>query len=216
MNSAPNLSGPDVVDSKPAVPPLILASASPSRRAMLEAAAVPFTHRAARIDETEIKLAMRQEKADAMAVAETLAELKACRISQKEPTALVIGADQILTCGDVWFDKPADLDQAAGHLRALSGRSHDLSTCVCLAKGGRRIWHHRESARLTLRPLSDSFIRSYLAAVGEAALTSVGGYRLEGRGTQLFSKIEGDFFTILGLPLLPLLAVLRSHGVIEE
>lgn len=199
-----------------AVPQLILASASSSRRALLAAAAVPVRCIAASIDEAEIKLAMRQEKAGAMAVAETLAELKACRISQKEPGALVIGADQMLTCGDVWFDKPVDLDQAAGHLRALSGRSHKLLTCVCVAQDGRRIWHHRASATLTMRVLSDRFIESYLAAVGDAALNSVGAYQLEGRGAQLFAAVEGDFFTILGLPLLPLLEFLRAYGVIER
>ena len=206
----------DDLETAGAAPPIILASASVSRRALLENAGVPARCMAARIDEEEIKLALRQEQADAMAAAETLAELKACRVSQKEPEALVIGADQILTCGDVWFDKPADLDQAAGHLRALSGRSHKLLTCVCVARDGRRIWHHRDSAGLTMRHLSDGFIRSYLAAVGERALDSVGAYQLEGRGAQLFAKIEGDFFTILGLPLLPLLEFLRGHGAIER
>lgn len=197
-------------------PRLILASASPSRRGLLERAGVSARYAVARVDEAEIKLAMRQEGATALSVAETLAELKATRLSQKEPAALVIGADQILTCGDVWFDKPVDLDQAAGHLRALSGRSHNLMTCVCVAQEGRRIWHHRESCELTMRKLSDSFIKAYLAVVGEAVLTSVGAYQLEGRGAQLFAKVEGDFFTILGLPLLPLLDFLRGHGVIER
>jgi len=197
-------------------PSLILASASASRRALLEGAGVPVSCQPARIDETEIKLAMRQEKADALAVATTLAELKACRVSQRNPGSLAIGADQILTCGDVWFDKPVDLDQAAGHLHALSGRTHRLLTCVCVAKDGRRIWHHQDSAQLTMRPLSAGFIEGYLAAVGERALESVGAYQLEGRGAQLFAKIEGDFFTILGLPLLPLLEFLRGHGAIER
>ena len=193
---------------------LILASASRSRRELLERAGVPADRMPAEVDETEIKLALRQEQADALTVAETLAELKACRISQRESEALVIGADQMLTCGDVWFDKPRDQDQAAGHLRALSGRTHRLETCVCVALGGRRIWHHRDSANLTMRPLSDSFIDAYLTALGSRALESVGAYQLEGLGAQLFSKVEGDFFTILGLPLLPLLEFLRGHEVI--
>lgn len=197
-------------------PPLILASASSSRRGLLKRAGIAASCIAAQVDETEIKMAMRQEGADALSVAETLAELKACRISQKEPAALVIGADQILTCGDVWFDKPVDMDQAAGHLRALSGRRHSLLTCVCVARGGRRIWHQRETANLTMRTLSDGYIQRYLGVVGEAALTSVGAYQLEGRGAQLFAKIEGDFFTILGLPLLPLMDFLRGYGVIEK
>ena len=195
-------------------PRLILASASRSRRALLEGAGVMVTSKPAQIDEDEIKLAMRAEGAAAIEVAEALAELKALRVSQQDQEALVVGADQILICGDLWFDKPADLDHAAGHLRALSGKSHELLTCVCVARGGSRIWHHRARATLVMRPLSEVYIRDYLSALGPRALESVGAYQLEGLGAQLFSRVEGDFFTILGLPLLPLLEFLRSHEVI--
>jgi septum formation protein len=200
--------------SNSTAPRLILASASRSRRELLESAGVMVTSKPAQIDEDEIKLAMRAEGAAAIEVAETLAELKALRVSQQDREALVVGADQILTCGDLWFDKPADLDHAAGHLRALSGKSHELLTCVCVARGGSRIWHHRARATLVMRPLSEAYIRDYLSALGPRALESVGAYQLEGLGAQLFSRVEGDFFTILGLPLLPLLEFLRSHEVI--
>ena len=128
---------------------------------------------------------------------------------------LVIGADQMLECEGVWFDKPESLAEAADHLAKLGGRSHTLISCACVVRDGARLWHHIDRARLTMRPLSQAFIASYIEQVGEAALTSVGAYQLEGHGAQLFSKIEGDYFTILGLPLLPLLDFLRHHGVIE-
>ena len=195
---------------------MILASASGTRRRILDHAGVAFTAQAAGVDEDAVKTALRAEGAAAIEAAESLAELKALRLSQLHPDALVIGADQILLCGDVWFDKPADLDQAAAHLRALSGKSHSLETALCLLRGGQRIWHHRAAPRLTMRRFDDDFIAGYLAAVGEAALTSVGAYQLEGRGAQLFSRIDGDFFTILGLPLLPLLDILREQGVLER
>jgi len=195
---------------------VILASASGTRRRILENAGVAFTAEAASVDEDTVKTALRAEGAAAIEAAESLAELKAQRVSQLHPDALVIGADQILLCGDQWFDKPADMDQAAAHLRALSGKTHSLETALCLLRGGRRIWHHRAAPRLTMRLFDDDFIADYLAAVGEAALTSVGAYQLEGRGAQLFSRIEGDFFAILGLPLMPLLDILREQGVLQR
>lgn len=195
---------------------LVLASGSASRRRLLEAAGVPFEAATAAVDEDEVKLAMKAEGADAFAVAEALAELKAQRVSPRFPGALVLGADQMLVCEGAWFDKPADLAGAAEHLRRLSGRPHHLLTALCLLRDGTRIWHHRDRAELTMRPLSEAAIQDYLAEVGEAALSSVGGYQLEGRGIQLFQTISGDFFGILGLPLLPLLDMLRNHGVIPE
>ncbi len=193
---------------------LVLASGSASRRRLLEAAGVPFEAATAAVDEDEVKLAMKAEGADAFAVAEALAELKAQRVSPRFPGALVLGADQMLVCEGAWFDKPADLAGAAEHLRRLAGRPHHLLTALCLLRDGTRIWHHRDRAELTMRPLSEAAIQGYLAEVGEAALSSVGGYQLEGRGIQLFQSISGDFFGILGLPLLPLLDMLRNHGVI--
>ena len=194
---------------------VILASASPSRRALLENAGLAIRAEPAMVDEAEVKTSLRAEGADAAQVAETLAELKAQRIARRHGGALVIGADQMLECDGAWLDKPATLDDAARHLATLGGRSHTLISCACVVRDGVRLWHHIDRARLTMRPLSKGFIASYLDQVGEAALTSVGAYQLEGRGAQLFSKIEGDYFTILGLPLLPLLDFLRQQGVVE-
>ncbi len=203
------------IGSPPAdAPRLVLASASPSRAAVMRHAGIAAEIDPARVDEDEIKVSLKAEGADAAAVAETLAELKAHTVSRRHPGALVIGADQMLDCEGAWFDKPADLDQAAGHLRALSGRPHVLISCVCVVADGSRLWHHLARARLTMRPLSEAFIADYLAAVGPAALSSVGAYQLEGLGAQLFSKVEGDYFTILGLPLLPLMDFLRNHGAL--
>lgn len=193
---------------------LILASGSVTRQTMLRAAGVEVVCEKPAVDEDEVKHALRAEGAKAIQVADTLAELKAQRVSRRHRDAYVIGADQMLECGGIWFDKPADADHAFAHLRALSGRSHALISAVVVCRGGERIWGENDSARLTIRDLSDEFIRSYLAAIGPAAFESVGAYQLEGRGAQLFTRVEGDFFTILGLPLLPLLAFLRLHGLI--
>jgi len=195
-------------------PRLILASASPSRAAVLRQAGLPALSEPAQVDETEVKAALQAEGAGAREVAETLAELKAQKVSRRRPGAFIIGADQMLECEGVWFDKPADLAEAAEHLRSLSAKTHSLISAVCVVHDGARLWHHTDEARLTMRPLSEDFITAYLAAVGPAALTSVGAYQLEGVGAQLFARVEGDFFTILGVPLLPLMDFLRGHGVI--
>lgn len=197
-------------------PPLVLASASSSRAALMRRAGLAAVSEPARVDESEVKASLADEGADAAAVVETLAELKAQKVSRRHPGALVIGADQLLDCDGTWFDKPADLAQAASHLRALSGRTHMLVSCACVVRDGTRLWHHVDRARLEVRPLSDRFIADYLAAVGPAALDSVGAYQLEGLGAQLFARVEGDYFTILGLPLLPLLDFLRNHGVVPS
>lgn len=197
-------------------PKVVLASASPSRRMLLANAGVDCDFDAAAVDEEELKASFRAEGAGAAEVAEALAELKARHVSRRHPGALVIGADQMLDCEGTWFDKPPDLEHAAGHLRALSGRSHSLLSAVCVLRDDERLWHHVEEARLTMRPLGDDFIAGYLAAVGEAACASVGAYQLEGRGAQLFSRVEGDYFTVLGLPLLPLLDFLRNHGAVPR
>jgi septum formation protein len=195
---------------------VILASASPSRTRLLAAAGVAHVAVPALIAEDTVKQSLRAEGASPLEVAETLAELKALRVSAQHPGRLVIGADQMLVCGDDLLDKPEDLDRAARHLALLSGRAHELPTAAVVVLDGRRIWHHRDTPRLTMRPLSDTFIADYLGAVGDAALSSVGAYQLEGRGAQLFEKIEGDFFTILGLPLLPLLGFLRARGALAQ
>lgn len=194
--------------------PVVLASASPSRRQLLESAGLCVEISAAAIDESEVKQSLAAEGASALQTAETLAELKAGRLSRGRPGALVIGADQMLDCNGTWFDKPRDRDQAAGHLKALSGRTHTLETSVCVVQDNERLWHHNETARLTMRSFDDDFIARYLDLSGEAVLNSVGGYCLEGYGVHLFTRVEGDFFTILGLPLLPLLTFLRDRGAI--
>lgn len=196
-------------------PSLVLASASPTRRRLLAEAGLVFEALPAAVDEAEVKASLAGEGATAAQAAETLAELKALSVSRRRPGALVIGADQLLECEGRWFDKPADRAAAALQLRALSGRRHSLRTAVCLLRDGTRLWHHNATAVLTLRPLSDDFLEAYLEAAGAAVLGSVGAYQLEGLGAQLFSRVEGDFFTILGLPLLPLLEILRAQGVLR-
>ena len=191
----------------------MLASASRSRLELLRRAGLQLRAEPARIDEAEVKTSLRAEQADAAAAAETLAELKAVKVSRRVPGALVIGGDQILECEGRWFDKPPDRAGAAAHLRALGGKTHTLATAACVVRDGIRIWHHREAPRLTMRPLDEAFIESYLEAAGPEVLETVGAYRLEGLGAQLFTKVSGGYFTILGLPLLPLLGFLREHGV---
>lgn len=181
---------------------------------MLERAGIDITVMSAAVDEAAVKKAAAAEGIEAAALAERLAGMKAMRGAMRHPGALVIGADQVLDHEGEWFDKPRDLTEAAAHLRRLRGSSHTLATSVCCARDGRLVWHHAEMPRLTMRELPDSFIAEYVAYEGEALLASVGAYRLEGRGIQLFDRIEGDFFTILGLPLLPLLAFLRTGRLI--
>ena len=195
-------------------PTLVLASASAARAMLLRRAGVPFRVDAAGIDEAEAKRSLESEGADAAALATALAELKALRVSRRQPGALVLGADQILECNGVRFDKPPDLAHARAQLRALSGRTHALVSAAVVVRDGERLWHATDLARLTMRPLGEAFIDGYLGRVGKTALQSVGAYQLEGLGAQLFTKVEGDHFTILGLPLLPLLDFLRGHGVV--
>ncbi len=197
-----------------ATPRLVLASASPTRAALLRHAGVACIAEAAGIDEEEIKRALKSEGAASAEAALTLAELKARKLSLRHVGAFVIGADQMLECAGTWYDKPADLGAARDQLKALGGKEHELLSAVVAVRDGSRLWHHVERARLRMRPLSDAFIESYLAAVGEAACRSVGAYQLEGLGAQLFERVEGDYFAVLGLPLLPLLAFLREHGML--
>lgn len=203
------------MNRNPLPPAVILASGSRFRAAMLEAAGVPAAIDPPAVDEAAVKTAMRAEGAGASTTAEALAALKAQQVSARNSGALVVGADQMLACGDVWFDKPADLAAARETLRALRGRTHELIAAVCVVRDGLILWHHVETARMTVRPFSDRFLEAYLEKMGPMACQSVGAYQIEGLGAQLFSRIEGDHFTIVGLPLLPLLDFLRGHGVIE-
>ncbi|MGQ0676951.1 MAG: Maf family protein [Rhodospirillales bacterium] len=197
----------------PAGPELWLASASKARAALLRQAGIEPRIEPAGIDEGEIKASLRARGADAAQAVEALAELKATRVSRRHAGALVLGADQMLACEGQWSDKPRDMDDARRQLAALRGRRHELFSAACVVRDGARLWHHGESAGLSMRRFSDDFLDAYLKAVGADALNLVGAYALEGPGVQLFARVEGDFFGILGLPLLPLLDFLRSHGV---
>ncbi len=195
---------------------LILASASTSRATMLRNAGLDFDVRPARVDEEEIKLSLKSDGASLRDAATALAELKAHRISTAEPTDFIIAADSMVACDGRWYDKPRDINDARVHLQSLRGKTHELVSAVALARGGSVIWRHAESAKLTMRDFSDGFLDAYLAQAGDAVLGCVGCYQLEGLGVQLFSRIQGDHFTILGLPLLPLLDILRENKVLRS
>ena len=197
------------------VPELILASASASRRALLTQAGLRFTVQPAAIDEAAVKRAARAEGATAQEAALLLAGLKARRVARGAPEALVIGSDQLLECDGQWFDKPPDLAVARAHLQALRGRTHVLATAVVVQRGERALWQHVAVPRLAMRAFDEAFLDAYLAAEGEDVTATVGAYRLEGRGVHLFAAVEGEHAAILGLPLLPLLAYLRQHGVLR-
>jgi septum formation protein len=192
---------------------LILASQSLSRKAMLTAAGVPFTAEAAGVDEDSVKQAMIGEGTDGRRLADALAELKAVKVSRRHPEALVLGCDSTVAAADgSLIDKAESREDSAAQLRALAGTTHKLTSAAVVAQGGVPIWRHVDTAKLTMRPFSEAFLESYLDAEWPAIGGCVGGYRLEGLGAQLFSRIDGDHFTILGLPLLPLLDWLRVRG----
>ena len=193
--------------------PIVLASASPSRAALLRAAGVTFSVTPSRVDEDAVKTRMLGQAATPDAVARGLAELKARAVSQ-ETAGLVIGADQTLDFDGILYDKPRDLAESRERLKVLRGRRHDLHAAVCVARQGEVIWSVMDTARLTMRPFSDDFLDAYLERQGEAVTASTGAYLLEGEGIQLFETIEGDYFSILGLPLLPLLGFLRGAKVL--
>jgi septum formation protein len=195
---------------------LILASGSPTRARMLRDAGLAAEAVAPGVDEEAVKRALAAEHAPAEHVALTLAELKAVRVSQRRPGALVIGADQTLVCNGVLFDKPPDLAHARAQLQALRGKPHELISAAVAARDGAALWRETQRARLVMRAFSDAFLDRYLEQVGEDALGSVSAYRIEGPGAQLFARVDGDLFTILGLPLLPLLEFLRGHGVVPR
>lgn len=197
-------------------PPLILASASAARRKLLESTGLIFSAKAADLDEAAMRTALGLEgTVDPSDMAEVLARAKAEAISGQSGGAFVIGGDQIMSAGGEIYGKPQSFDEARARLLDLCGKSHQLHTAVVLATGGTTVWAYTDVATLTMRRFSPEFVGSYLAAAGEAVLGSVGAYQIESLGIQLFEKIDGDFFSILGLPLLPLLDALRREGAIE-
>ncbi len=194
--------------------PLVLASKSEVRRRILAAAGLPVEVRPADIDERGIEA--RSNAQSAADIARVLAGAKAHTVATDFPARLVLGADQTLTLGDQRFSKPRDRAQAREQLRALSGKMHRLYSAITLVRDGAVLFEHVETSEMTMRPLSDPFIDMYLDAAGEQAQTSVGGYQIENVGIHLFAKVSGDYHGILGLPLLPLLASLRSHGAVAD
>lgn len=192
---------------------LILASGSAARRRMLEAAGLAVTIEPPRVDEEAAKASLRAESLAPRSLADALAELKALSVSSGRE-GFVIGADQILAVEGETLDKPQSREDARAHLMKLSGRWHELVTAAVIASEGAVIWRHVDAPRLKMRALSERFIDEYLERAGESVLSSVGAYQLEGLGAQLFERVEGDYFSILGLPLLPVLAFLRERGVV--
>lgn len=194
---------------------LILASRSLARQSLLANAGIAFEAVAAAIDERAAEQPLLEAGAPLEDVASTLAMAKALAASEHEPDRLVIGADQVLEIDGDRLLKPQDMEAARRQLLRLSGRTHALHSAIAGARAGAILWQHTETAHLTMRVLTPQFVGRYLAEAGPQVLESVGVYQLEGRGIQLFCRIEGDFFAILGLPLLPLLRFLRGEGVIE-
>lgn len=198
-----------------AAPQVVLASLSPSRAVLLEGTGLEFAVRPSGIDERAVRAALEDGGGPPPAdVAEVLARAKAEAVSAAQPDALVIGADQILELEGRIFEKPDTIEAARRTLLDLAGRTHQLHACVAVARGGETAWAHTATAHMTMRAFAPEFVGRYLAAAGDAVLSSVGAYQLESLGVHLFEKIEGDYFTILGLPLLPLLDFLRREGAV--
>ena len=194
---------------------IILASGSPFRKAMLVNAGLDIEAVPAEVDERALEAPLKDSGVSPEDVASILAEAKASEVSGRKPGALVLGCDQTLSLGDEIFHKPADMEGARRHLLALSGKTHQLNSAAVLCRDGEVLWRHVGDASLTMRKLDPAFIGRHLARVGAKALSSVGAYQIEGEGIQLFEKIEGDYFTIVGLPLLPVLKELRALGAID-
>ena len=196
-------------------PHLILASASKSRSRILSAVGISHEIIPANIDESRVKVKLIETDSDPATVAKTLAEMKAQKISCLHSNSLVIGADQVLYYGDEMLNKPINIQDAKEHLNKLSGRNHTLLVSTCIFLNGNILWQFTDKANMEMRLLSESYIDWYINEIKEQVCETLGAYRIEGLGAQLFSSIEGDFFSILGLPLLPLLKELRNHGVIS-
>ena len=194
--------------------PLILASGSATRLKLVTGAGIPCRTVSPNVDERAVEAPLKASGASASEIAAHLARAKALSVSSANGDEIVLGADQTLVVGDTILSKPADRAEAASHLRLMSGRSHELHSAVALARGGKVVFECLEIARLTMRPLSEAFIESYLEVAGPRVQTSVGAYQVEGLGIHLFETIEGDHSTILGLPLLPLLVWFRAQQLV--
>ena len=194
---------------------LVLASASKARAALLQNAGLDVEIHPAQVNEGAIKTKMLADGSDPADIALALAREKSLSV-RSEPGSLVIGADQVLVHGGTVFDKPRSMDEAADHLATLRGGTHQLISAVSVSRSGVEVWSTVRSADLTMREFSDAFLAAYLDRFGEQALTSVGAYHLEGLGAQLFDRVDGDYFTVLGLPLLELLAFLRAQDILAE
>lgn len=197
-----------------AAQPLVLASRSAARRALLEAAGIPAEPHPADVDERALEAHAAAETP--AAIAAHLARAKAASVAAWQPGRLVLGADQTLALGGEHFAKPADRAAAGAQLRALSGRTHELHSAIAFVQDGAVLFECVDTARLTMRPLSDNFLDLYLDAIGDAATASVGAYQVEGPGIQLFERLDGDYFTILGLPLIAVLDFLRRRGCLAQ
>jgi len=194
---------------------LILASGSAIRAQILSEAGLTYEIISKPVDESAIKQAMLAEGSRLRDIADALAEAKALRVSRTEP-GFVIGADQIMVMDDTLFDKPPSIDAARQRLKEMRGKTHKLMGAVVVCENGQAVWRHLSVTKLTVRDFSDAFLDKYIELEGDSLTKSVGAYRFEGPGAHLFSHVEGDFFSILGLPLLPLLDYLRTRGVIPS
>lgn len=198
-------------------PTLVLASQSASRKAMLDAAQIPYEAFPAAVDETAIKQALAAEGQTPRNIADALAEAKALKVSSRIPVALVLGSDQVLAMEDgTIFDKPETPEEAKEHLRAFSGKVHRLHAAAVIAENGRPVWRHISIAKMYVRPLSEAFIDRYVEEEWDRIRWTVGCYEIEGRCSQLFDRIDGDNFTVMGMPLLPVLGYLRTRGLLTS
>ena len=193
---------------------ILLASGSEVRATLLRNAGVTFEVSIARVDEEMVKASLKSEGATPRDIADTLAEMTALRVSEKDPGALVIGCDQILAQGGEVFSKPKDMAEARRQLQRLSGKQHSLLSAVVVYENGKPVWRHVAQVRLTMRSISDAYLDAYLERNWQSIRHSVGGYKLEEEGVRLFSQVQGDYFSILGLPLIELLSYLSLRGTL--
>lgn len=196
--------------------PLILASGSAIRQSLLRNAGLAFETATPRVDEESVRAALLAEGAKPRDIADALAELKATKVSARHPAALVIGCDQVLDLGGILLSKPETVDEARAQLSAMRGTRHDLLSAVVICQAGRPLWRHIGTARMTVRPFSDDWLDGYLSRNWPDIADSVGAYKLEAEGVRLFSRVDGDYFTVLGLPLLDLLSFLTLRGDLQQ